>query len=402
MPQRNLFDDASNENEEDLLQDEHSFSQAVMWGTDWTVETIINQLIRNNINLFPRFQRRDAWTNQAKSKFIESLLLGLPIPPIILAESRESRGTYIVIDGKQRLLTIRRFFADPANDDFEPFKLTGLQILTELNGLGIDDIMNNPEHEYHLSQLQNQTIRTTVIRNWPNENFLFTVFLRINTGSMKLSPQELRQALHPGDFIDFADAFSIESEPLRQMLGLHRPDFRMRDVEMVIRFFAFRYFINQYDGNLKTAFDRTVRILNEEWGARREIIIEDARQLEHSINLTIQIFGERDSFSKWNGQTFQGKFNRAIFDVMTFYFSNPDIRERAIGRLVEVREGFINISTEDEAFRNSIEQTTKSLQNTEYRFRAWGERLALIINHNLEVPVLQQNNRMVLQMTNNA
>jgi hypothetical protein len=237
MPQRSLFDDTSIESEEDLLQDEHSFSQAVMWGTDWTVETINNQLIRNNINLFPRFQRRDAWSNQAKSRFIESLLLGLPIPPIILAESRDARGTYIVIDGKQRLLTIRRFFAT-TEDDFEAFRLTGLQILAELNGSGIGELMNNPEHSSHLSQLQNQTIRTTVIRNWPNENFLFTVFLRINTGSMKLSPQELRQALHPGNFIDFADAFSIESEPLKRMLGLRRPDFRMRDVEMVIRFFC--------------------------------------------------------------------------------------------------------------------------------------------------------------------
>lgn len=401
MPQRNLFEDTSNENEEDLLQDEHSFSQAVMWGTDWTVETITNQLVRNNINLFPRFQRRDAWTNQAKSKFIESLLLGLPIPPIILAESRESRGTYIVIDGKQRLLTIRRFFANAA-EEFEPFKLVGLQILRELNGLGISDLTENAEYASHLAQLQNQTIRTTVIRNWPNENFLFTVFLRINTGSMKLSPQELRQALHPGDFIDFADAFSIESEPLKQMLGLRRPDFRMRDVEMVIRFFWFKYFMTQYDGNLKNAFDNTVKILNAEWNERSIIIIEDARQLEHSIDLTIQIFGERDSFSKWNGQNFQGKFNRAVFDIMAFYFSNPNIREWATDRQHEIRQAYINLSQNDEAFRNSIEQTTKSLQNTEYRFRIWGEHLATVIQHNLEVPVLQHNNRMTLQMTTNA
>ena len=245
MTQRRLLEDTSGENEEDLFQDEQSFSQAVMWGADWTVETIMNQLIRNNINLFPRFQRRDAWTNQAKSRFIESLLLGLPIPPIILAESRESRGTYIVIDGKQRLLTIRRFFASSQGDNFEPFRLIGLQILNELNGLGIGELSENAEYASLLAQLQNQTIRTTVIRNWPNENFLFTVFLRINTGSMKLSPQELRQALHPGEFIDFADTFSVESEPVKQMLGLRRPDFRMRDVEMVIRYFAFKYFINE-------------------------------------------------------------------------------------------------------------------------------------------------------------
>jgi hypothetical protein len=271
-----------------------------------------------------------------------------------------------------------------------------------LNGLGITELINNPQHASHLSQLQNQTIRTTVIRNWPNENFLFTVFLRINTGSMKLSPQELRQALHPGRFIDFADAFSIESEPLKQMLGLRRPDFRMRDVEMVIRFFAFRYFISQYDGNLKNFFDSTVRVLNTEWDGRRNAITEGASRLEHAINLTIQIFGERDSFSKWNGDNFQGKFNRAVFDIMTFYFSNPNVQQWVVGRLPQIRQAFIDLSTEDEAFRNSIEQTTKSLQNTEYRLKVWGQRLAATIQHNLEVPVLQQNNRMTMQMTNNA
>lgn len=402
MPQRSLFEDPGNENEEDLLQDEQSFSQAVMWGTDWTVETIMNQLVRNNINLFPRFQRRDAWTNQAKSKFIESLLLGLPIPPIILAESRDSRGKYIVIDGKQRLLTIRRFFANQEGDEFEPFKLVGLQILTELNGMGIDDLSDNVEYSSLLAQLQNQTIRTTVIRNWPNENFLFTVFLRINTGSMKLSPQELRQALHPGQFIDFADTFSVESEPIKQMLGLRRPDFRMRDVEMVIRFFAFKYFISDYDGNLKNVFDNTVRILNTEWNSRRDRILEDAAHLENAINLTIQIFGQRDAFSKWNGENFQGKFNRAIFDIMTFYFSQPNIRESSQGRFGEIRDAFINLSQGDEAFMNSIEQTTKSLQNTEYRLRIWGRRLSATIQLAFEVPVLQGNNRMLLQMINHA
>lgn len=219
---------------------------------------------------------------------------------------------------------------------------------------------------------------------------------------MKLSPQELRQALHPGQFIDFADAFSVESEPIKQMLGLRRPDFRMRDVEMVIRFFAFKYFITEYDGNLKNAFDNTVRILNAEWNQRRNRIEEDANQLERAINLTIQIFGQRDAFSKWNGENFQGKFNRAVFDIMTFYFSRPDIYQRAEGRIGEIREAFINLSQGDEAFMNSIEQTTKSLQNTEYRYRVWGTHLSEAIQYNFEVPVLQENNRMTLQMTNNA
>jgi hypothetical protein len=68
-------------------------------GTDWTTETIVSQLQRENIQLNPRFQRRDAWARDRKSRFIESLILGLPIPQIVLAESRDDRGKFIVIDG---------------------------------------------------------------------------------------------------------------------------------------------------------------------------------------------------------------------------------------------------------------------------------------------------------------
>lgn len=132
---------------------------------------------KNNIDVKPKFQRREAWTTNAKSEFIESLILGLPIPPIILAERKDKKGNYIVIDGKQRLLSIRRFFVDNNDDEFEALKLSGLKILKELNGKTFLKLKDNPEYERVLDQLQNQVIRTIVVRNWPDESFLYTVFL---------------------------------------------------------------------------------------------------------------------------------------------------------------------------------------------------------------------------------
>ena len=123
--------DSDNDTEMDLSIDISKFGEAVIWGTDWTTETIAGQLIKGNIDLSPKFQRRDAWSNQEKSKLIESLMLGIPVPPIILAENREKKNSYIVIDGKQRLLSIRRFFAkDDGEDVFQPLKLSGLDILS--------------------------------------------------------------------------------------------------------------------------------------------------------------------------------------------------------------------------------------------------------------------------------
>ena len=371
-----LFDDPEDigaENEEDIEQNDDSFSQSVIWGTDWTAETIDNQLTRGNIDLFPKFQRRDAWSNKAKSRFIESIILGLPIPQIILAEKKGQRGKYIVIDGKQRLLTIRRFFSQKVDDEFKPLRLVGLEILTKLNGKTYKKLKEDANFIDEINQLENQSIRTTIIKNWPNESFLFTVFLRLNTGSIKLSPQELRQALHPGKFIDFADEFSIESEGIKEMLNLTKHYYRMRDVEIVIRFFANKYFLKIYEGNLKKAFDSTVKILNENWENDKVKIQKDAQNLNEAILFTIELFGgKKQAFSKWVGDSFQNNFNRAIFDIMVYFFSEEKILLEAKTKQKEIMDSFKFLCVNDEAFLSSFEHTTKSMENTFKRLTTWG------------------------------
>ncbi|PXY00835.1 hypothetical protein DF185_13120 [Marinifilum breve] len=388
--QEQLYLDIENvgsENEDDLIQNDSYFSNAVIWGTDWTSETINNQLLRGTIDLFPKFQRRDAWSNKDKSRFIESLILGLPIPQIILAEKKNARGKYIVIDGKQRLLTIRRFFA--SSKDFKPLRLSGLEILTNLNGKTYENLKNDPQFADELNQLENQSIRTVVIKNWQNESFLYTVFLRLNTGSKQLSPQELRQALHPGDFIDFADDFSVNSEPIKEMLNLNMPDYRMRDVEIVIRYFSFKYFLNVYDGNLKKSFDYTVNELNKSWLSKENEIKSLANEFNEAISFTIGLFGNKKyAFSKWNGDGFQGNFNRAIFDIMVYYFSNPDIRNESKEKQGVIIQRFKDLCSNDIEFMTSFEHTTKSIDNTFKRLTTWGENLAEILDVKIEIPYI--------------
>ena len=114
-----------NEQEEDIDQlNKLDLSEMAITGTDWTAETIVNQINKGNILLSPYFQRRDAWNVKIKSRFIESLFLGLPIPQIILAERKEKKGSYIVIDGKQRLLSLQQFVE--GDESGRKLKLTGL------------------------------------------------------------------------------------------------------------------------------------------------------------------------------------------------------------------------------------------------------------------------------------
>ena len=147
------FDDSLIENgdtteSEDDLQaiDPSLLGQAVVFGTDWTAATLIDQLKRGNIKLDPIFQRRDAWDSKRKSRFIESIVLGLPIPQIVLAEAKDERGAFLVIDGKQRLLSLQQFAGVASGT---PLALAGLLFREELNGKTYDDLQNDARLRSH-------------------------------------------------------------------------------------------------------------------------------------------------------------------------------------------------------------------------------------------------------------
>ncbi|MFM6899575.1 MAG: DUF262 domain-containing protein, partial [Microcystis panniformis] len=126
-------------------------SETVVAGSDWTTATIRDQLIRENIQLNPRFQRRDAWNITRKSRFIESLILGFPVPLIVLAANNKEKGKFIVLDGKQRLLTILQFYGDSATPN-NSFTLKDLEFLDNLNGCQYQDLKN----DFNLNDISHQ------------------------------------------------------------------------------------------------------------------------------------------------------------------------------------------------------------------------------------------------------
>src|SRR2546428_10776086 len=100
---------------------------------DWTVETILRQIEQENIDLDPAFQRRNAWRDHRRSRLIESFVLGFPVPQIVLAENPRRSGSFIVIDGKQRLMTIAGLYLSSYRDYWNQPKFSGLQVLKDLN-----------------------------------------------------------------------------------------------------------------------------------------------------------------------------------------------------------------------------------------------------------------------------
>jgi hypothetical protein len=362
-------------------------AQVVLNATDWTTETILRQISQGNIDLEPRFQRRDAWPLEKKSRYIESLILGLPVPQIVLAERKGGRNKYVVLDGKQRLLTLRQFTGS-ATGKFNNFKLTSLEIRRDLNGKRFSDLEQDLAYD-DLSSFNNQTIRTVVVRNWTTTALLHVMFLRLNTSTVPLSPQELRQALFQGEFSDFVDDKAAESPALRQLLRIREPDFRMRDVELLVRYLAFSYFLPDYAGNMKQFLDDTCEKLNKSWSDMAQDIKDRADAFEGAVDVASQIFGQVNVGRRWLGNRFDSRFNRAVLDVTLYYFSDSAIRTAALEEEGKVLRAWTQLFDSDAEFREAITSTTKSLQATYIRLAHWGRALQAIMPVSVHIPNLE-------------
>ena len=397
-----MFDLIGEESEEELNIDLSKFNQAVIWGTDWTTETISRQLEKGNIDLNPSFQRRDAWTDEEKSKLIESLMLGFPVPPIILAENKKKKNSYIVIDGKQRLLSIRRFYSKVSEkefnekklqekDAFKQLKLKGLEILKDFNGKTYNEL--EVESAEYIDNLDNQSIRTIVIKNWPDEAFLYTVFLRLNTGSKKLSPQELRQALKPGPFLDFLDNETANSSIIKKMLNNTDADPRMKDIELALRYYAFKCFSIKYKGNLKEFLDYTCEMLNKTWHDNENELRKMFKELENAIAFLIDLFAPNSAFSRYTSGKCNGRFNRSIYEILTYYFSLKSVREMIDEEKEEFVKRFIELNDEIE-FVRAVNDTTKDINRVVVRFAKIANIIMDIANtrgNKMEMPIFNLN-----------
>lgn len=386
-----VFEEVGEENSDQLSVNPNNIGQAVIWGTDWTTETINTQMVKGNIDLTPKFQRRDAWNNSEKSCLIESLMLGIPVPPIILAESKTKRNTYIVIDGKQRLLSIRRFYAEKQTsasdqtDEFKPLKLSGLAVLKELNGKTKNQINND-----YITNLENQAIRTVIIKNWPDEAFLYTVFLRLNTGSKKLSPQELRQALKPGDFLSYLDDATAASTTMRKMLRTKIADPRMRDIELALRFYAFKYFVTSFNGNLKEFLDYTCEQLNMRWAEEADEFKKDFSALESAIDFSYSLMENDSPFSRYSDDNSSNRFNRSIYELFSFYFSIEEIRNAIDCKKSEFILKFKELNNNPE-FISAVSDTTKSPIKVVARFSLFADVLKEFYSAKIPTLELQDN-----------
>ena len=255
----NFINQILDEPDSDNVETEGDFGATVsefrslsLSASDWTVETLFRQIKKGNIEISPGFQRRAVWEEKKKSAFIESLILGIPVPQIVIAQRKGARGKYLVLDGKQRLLSIIGFY----NNEYG---VRDSELIKEIKG----ETYENLDEEYK-DALDNATIRAVRLAGWESDSVLYTIFHRLNSGSVSLNTQELRSALFVGPFTTFADDFTTSNYEFAQLFSgsADGPDFRMRDIELLTRYCGITRNPVLYRGNLKTFLDEITKWLN--------------------------------------------------------------------------------------------------------------------------------------------
>jgi uncharacterized protein with ParB-like and HNH nuclease domain len=173
---------------------------------EYDLDTLVKRIDRGSIKLDPEYQRRHRWSQETSSRLIESLILNIPIPVIFLSqdvdvdsEVSDATSRYTVIDGQQRLTAMYNFMK---ND----LTLEGLQTLSDLNGSRYVDLPS-----FLLRRLEERTVKCLRIDSTVDAQVKFDIFERLNTGSVKLESQELRNATARGPFNDAVKALAKDS-----------------------------------------------------------------------------------------------------------------------------------------------------------------------------------------------
>lgn len=338
----------------------------------------VEKLKRNDyMNLRPDYQRRERWDNKKKSRFIESLIMNIPTPPIFLYE--EQFGCYEVIDGQQRIGAIDDFY----NNKLE---LTGLEYWKQLNKKNYVQLPFEIKDRLNRRSMFFITVLAESAKNKEEKTIIKQLtFERLNTGGAKLSRQETRNALYLGKFNDLLKELSqneifarswnipIDNEKKRKENTLYK---KMEDVELVLRFFALRNF-NEMRGSIQ-------EFLNLYMQKSLEFKDDDIKLLKYNfieaIKLGEQLYGDK-LFKPFNSEDdeWASTSYRYYYDAVMVGLSNfLDRSETLIQKKGKVIEGTKKLFESEEQAKLFTGQGAKK-EDFQKRIQMFNDMLLSII-----------------------
>jgi uncharacterized protein with ParB-like and HNH nuclease domain len=339
---------------------------------EYDIETLIKKLDKNIIKLDPEYQRRHRWDNKTSSRLIESLILNIPIPTIYISQDidvdEETEGEefrYSVIDGQQRLTAIKNFLKNK-------FELEGLESLNELNGCFYKDLP-----PFLTRRLEERSIKCLRIDSTLDSQVKLDIFERLNSGSVKLEAQELRNAVFNGNFNTIIKTLS-KNNHFREVLRINidvpeenNKVKKMEDVEIALRFFALinnRY--SQFKKTKEKGFSNFLDESLEDFNKLDSITISEMEQGFIKTMTFINLKFGNKIFSKYKIDPddtkkliLQSKFNIAVYD--SFAIAIHDALKEGL-EIADKKEDLLNLFL-DKEFYESISGSYLDTNKLKYR-----------------------------------
>ena len=288
-------------------------------GYEMSLGEVVNLYRDSELKINPEYQRLFRWDLTRKTRFIESILLGIPVPPIFVFQDAD--GNWELIDGLQRLSTILEFWGvliGPEGNKVEPSSLDGTKFLPSLSKATWQkwNSESQPISKAQQLQIKRARLRVEILLNESDDLAKFELFQRLNNGGEPLTQQEVRNCVavmvNPqvlsilrelSEYDSFVKATCQTEAALEKQMG----------VELALRFLAFR--LVPYDSGLDVHeyLDNALLRLavdDIDWENEKEIF-------RASFNLLNDALGE-DSFKRWDGDKFKGKFLMSLFEVIAY------------------------------------------------------------------------------------
>lgn len=314
------------------------------YGADYPLE-IIPSRIASKDWYAPTFQRNFVWSLAQASRFIESLLLGLPVPGIFLFKEIAS-GKHLIIDGQQRTKTIELFLN---GDDFGSKKFRLTKVAEKFDGKTFLELDEDDQRRLRESIIH-ATIFTQQSPDDGNDS-VYEVFERINTGGSKLSAQEIRSCISHGEFVECLEELS-KFEPWR--LVFKSSNRRLKDHELILRFYAFLYKLEDYTNPMKKFLDDCM----EEF---RQVSINDDSFI-NEFKRAIEFVTEQIGLSAFRPDR---AFNAAVYDSVLVETARALSKKPTIENFKDKYASLIA----DEEFLELTLHTTANVERLRKRFQ---------------------------------
>lgn len=324
------------------------------YGADYPVDGLVARITKGSIYI-PSFQRSYVWNIYRASRFIESLLLGLPVPAIFLSKELES-SKMLVIDGQQRLRTLEYFYKEIFDPTEKVFKLKG--VLKKYEGRTYSTL-----DEDDRIKLDDSIIHAIVVKQEnPTEDgdsgispsSAYHIFERLNTGGMLLQPQEIRSCAYHGKLMAFLDELNTNSD-WRSLFG--KVSARMRDRELILRFLALYYSWEKYSKPMK-------EFLNHFAAEYRDLPGKSADDFSSLFVSTVSAVKKHLGTSAFKKS---GPINAALYDAIMMGVAMR-LTEGPITKTKQLQSRYSKL-LEDDDFQNAISSGTTNENNVRDRIQ---------------------------------